>query len=157
MDLLLFFALPIATIILAVVFQKIIKCPLLVAATAFAIYLIVTFAVFDASFLIFAIVYTILAYLAAIITKFICNFIGRNGFFRTINAERINTNTLNTNNIEINNNDDDDNDNDNNNEECCNCHCCNCNCHCCNSNCHCNHNCNNHNCNCNCNRNNRFY
>jgi len=130
MDLLLFFALPIATIILAVVFQKIIRCPILVAATAFAIYLIVTFAAFDSSFLIFAIVYTILAYLAAVITKFVCNFIGRNCFFKNINAENINTNTLNANSIEINNDDDD---NGNNNG--------------------CGHS--NNNCNCNCN--NRYY
>ena len=109
MDLLLYVALPIATIILAVVFQKIIRCPILVAATAFAIYLIVTFAAFDASFLIFAIVYTILAYLAAAITRFICNFIGRNGFFKNINAENINTNTLSANNIELNDDDDENN------------------------------------------------
>lgn len=109
MDLLLYFALPIATIILAVVFQKIIRCPILVAATAFAIYLIVTFAAFDASFLIFAIVYTILAYLAAAITRFICNFICRNGFFKNINAENINTNTLSANNIELNDDDDENN------------------------------------------------
>ena len=50
MDLLLFFALPIATIILAVVFQKILKCPLLVAATFFAVYLILAFTAFDESF-----------------------------------------------------------------------------------------------------------
>ena len=35
MGLLLFFALPVATIILAVVLQKILKCPILVAATFF--------------------------------------------------------------------------------------------------------------------------
>ena len=69
--LLLFFALPIATIILAVVLQTILRRPVLVAATFFSIYLIVTFAAFDESFLIFAIVYTILAYIAAVITKFI--------------------------------------------------------------------------------------
>ena len=71
--LLIFFALPIATIILAIVLQKIIKCPILVAATFFAIYLIVTFAAFDANFLIYAIIYTILAYIAAVITRFIMN------------------------------------------------------------------------------------
>ena len=71
--LLIFFALPIATIILAIVLQKIIKCPILVAATFFAIYLIVTFAAFDANFLIYAIIYTILAYVAAVITRFIMN------------------------------------------------------------------------------------
>ena len=71
--LLIFFALPIATIILAIVLQKIIKCPILVVATFFAIYLIVTFAAFDANFLIYAIIYTILAYIAAVITRFIMN------------------------------------------------------------------------------------
>lgn len=71
--LLIFFALPIATIILAIVLQKIIKCPILVAATFFAIYLIVTFAAFDANFLIYAIIYTILSYIAAVITRFIMN------------------------------------------------------------------------------------
>lgn len=73
--LLLFFALPVATIIIASVLETLIKCPISVAALAFAIYLIVTFAIFDASFLVFAIVYTILAFLAAVITRAILNFI----------------------------------------------------------------------------------
>ena len=68
--LLLFFALPIAIIILAVVLEKILRCPFLTAATFFAIFLIVAFAVFDASFLIFVIVYTIIAFIAALITEF---------------------------------------------------------------------------------------
>ena len=42
-NLLLFFALPVATILLSIVLQKILNCPILVAITAFAIYLIVTF------------------------------------------------------------------------------------------------------------------
>lgn len=75
--LLLFFALPIATIILAIALQKILKCPVLVAAIFFAIYLIVTYAVFDSSFLVFAIVYTIIAYITAVITRLICNLIER--------------------------------------------------------------------------------
>lgn len=73
--LLIFFALPVATVILAIVLQKILKNPLLVAATFFAIYLIVTFAFFDASFLVFAILYTILAYITAVLTKMICRLI----------------------------------------------------------------------------------
>ena len=68
--LLIFFALPVATIILAIVLQKILDNPLLVAATFFAIYLIVTFAVFDANFLVFAIIYTI-----AVLTRLICRLI----------------------------------------------------------------------------------
>lgn len=76
--LLLFFALPIATIILAIAAQKILKCPFLVAGVFFAIYLIVAFAAFDASFLVYAVVYTIIAFITAIITKIITNFIEDN-------------------------------------------------------------------------------
>lgn len=75
--LLLAFAIPVATILLAIVLQKVLKCPLLVAATFFAVLLIVTFAVFDSSFLVFAIIYTILAYITAVLTRFICNLISR--------------------------------------------------------------------------------
>ena len=71
---LLFFALPISTIILSIVLQKLLKCPILVAGTFFAIYLIVTYAV-DANLLIFAIAYTIIAFITATLTKVICNLI----------------------------------------------------------------------------------
>jgi hypothetical protein len=54
--LLLFFAIPLAVIILSIVLQKILKCPWLVAATFFAIFLIVTFAVGDIRLLIFTVV-----------------------------------------------------------------------------------------------------
>lgn len=77
--LLLFFALPVATIILAIVLEKILRCPILTAATFFAIFLIVAFTVFDASFLVFVIAYTILAFIAAVITEF---------FFRRCNGEK---------------------------------------------------------------------
>lgn len=75
--LLLAFALPIATILLAVVLQKVLRCPLLVAATFFAVLLIITFAIFDATFLVFAIIYTILAYVTAVLTRLICSIISR--------------------------------------------------------------------------------
>jgi len=75
--LLLAFALPIATILLSIVLQKILKCPLLVAATFFAVLLIITYAVFDSSFLVFAILYTILAYVTAVLTRLVCNLISR--------------------------------------------------------------------------------
>lgn len=128
MNELLFFALPIATIILAIVLQKIIKCPILVALTFFAIYLIVTFAFFTANFLIFTIVYTILAYIAASITRWICENLGRNIFFRNINAENINTNNLRARNVEIDNDEEDDDNDDDNNHHNCGCRCnCNCN------------------------------
>ena len=70
--LLLFFALPVATVILAIVLQKILNNPLLVAATFFAIYLVVAFTAFETSFLVYAIIYTILAYITAILVNTIC-------------------------------------------------------------------------------------
>lgn len=73
--LLLFFALPVATILLSIVLQKVLCSPILVAITFFAVYLIITFAVFNESFLVYAIVYTILAYITAAITRFIRNFL----------------------------------------------------------------------------------
>ena len=63
-NLLLLFALPVATIVLAIVLQKILNNPLLVAATFFAIYLVVAFSAFDSSFL---------AYITAVLVRMICN------------------------------------------------------------------------------------
>lgn len=74
-NLLLFFALPVATILLSIVLQKILNCPILVAIIAFAIYLIVTFSAFNETFLIYAIVYTIIAYITAAVTRFIMRII----------------------------------------------------------------------------------
>ncbi len=71
--LLIFFAFPVATIILSVVLQKLIKSPILVAAIFFAIYLVIAFAFFDATFLVAAIIYTLLAYLTALIVKLLCH------------------------------------------------------------------------------------
>ena len=76
---LLFFALPVATILLAIVFQKILKCPILVAITFFAIYLILAFTVFDVIFLVFAIGYAFLAYITAWLTQIICRILRRIG------------------------------------------------------------------------------
>lgn len=72
---LIFFALPIATIIISIALQKILKCPVLVAAIIFAIFLIVTFIVNDLTFLIATIVYTIISFITAILVNFICRFL----------------------------------------------------------------------------------
>lgn len=74
-NLLLFFAFPIATIILASALETVLHSPIRVASVFFAIFLIITFAVFDETFLIYAIVYTILAYISAVITRFILKII----------------------------------------------------------------------------------
>ena len=70
--LLIFFAFPIAVIIISAILQKVLKNPIAVAALIFSIFLIVTFAVFDETFLIATLVYTIIALITALIVKFIC-------------------------------------------------------------------------------------
>ncbi len=67
--LLLYFALPIAIIILSIIFETLINCPIKIAGIVFSILLIFTFAVADETFLIFTILYTILAFIVAWITK----------------------------------------------------------------------------------------
>ena len=78
MNLLIFFALPIATILLAIVLERVLQSPILVAITFFSIYLIVLFTLFAtgvvtdlATLLIALIVYTFLAYITAVILRFI--------------------------------------------------------------------------------------
>lgn len=81
MSLLIFFALPLATILLAIVFQKILKSPILVAITFFAIYLIIAFilsligVVELGTALVAAIIYTIIAFITAYIVMLICRII----------------------------------------------------------------------------------
>ena len=119
--LLLFFAIPLAVIILSIVLQKLLRCHWLVAATFFAIFLIVTFAVGDIRLLIFTLVYTIISYVTALIFRAICNFSCNGITLRNINARNINTNTLIANQVVGNDNDDID---ENNNG--CGCSCRNC-------------------------------
>lgn len=70
--LLIFFALPIAIIIISIALQKIFKCPFLVDGIIFAIFLIVTFAIGNLNYLVATIAYTILAFITAILTNIIC-------------------------------------------------------------------------------------
>ena len=102
--LLLFFALPVATIILSIVLEKILRCPVLTAATFFAIFLIIAFAVFDASFLVFVIAYTILAFIAAAIAEsFFRRCKGENRCFKCniCSCRERNDNTITSSNQEI--------------------------------------------------------
>ena len=78
MILLIFFALPLATILLSIVLEKILRSPILVAITFFAIYLIILFILFATGVitdlaigLIAIIIYTILAFITASIVKLI--------------------------------------------------------------------------------------
>lgn len=70
--LLIFFALPIAVIIISAILQKALKCPIAVAALIFAIFLVVTFALSNLTLLIATLAYTLLALITAVIVKIIC-------------------------------------------------------------------------------------
>lgn len=73
--LLIFFAIPIAVIIISIALQKIFKNTFLVAGIIFAIFLVVTFAIGNLIFLVATIAYTILAFITAVITGIICRII----------------------------------------------------------------------------------
>jgi len=63
--LLIFFAIPIAIIILSIIFESFINCPLKIAGIVFSIFLIITFALENQNLLIATIVYTIIAFISA--------------------------------------------------------------------------------------------
>lgn len=78
MSLLVFFAIPLAVILLSIVLQKILNNPILVAITVFAIGLIVVFSLFAlgiitdlGSALVALIIYTIIAFVTAYIVRLI--------------------------------------------------------------------------------------
>jgi hypothetical protein len=73
MNLLIYFAFPIATIIISAILQKILKNPIAVAALTFAIFLVVTFAAFDETFLIATLAYTVISLITAFIVSQINN------------------------------------------------------------------------------------
>ena len=100
--LLIFFALPIAVIIISIALQKIFKCPFLVAGIIFATFLIVTFVVGNLNLLIATIAYTILAFITAVLTNIICRILreldSREGERQTSCCSRRGRNSNNNNN-----------------------------------------------------------
>ena len=78
MDLILIFVvLPLATIIFSIALQRLLKCPILVAAVVFAIFLILTYTILGTDFIIFAIIYAILAFITAFLVNFFCKILRR--------------------------------------------------------------------------------
>lgn len=65
--LLFFFAFPVAVIIFSIVLEKLLKNPIIVSSLIFAVFLILTFAVFDTNFLIATFAYTVLSFITALI------------------------------------------------------------------------------------------
>ena len=71
-ELLVFFAFPVSIAILSIIFETLIHCPIKIAGITFSILLIVTFSIAEESFLIFTILYTLLSYIVAWITRQWC-------------------------------------------------------------------------------------
>lgn len=70
--LLIFFALPIAVVIISIALQKILKNPFLVAGIIFAIALVETFIIGNLVYLVVTIALAIISFITAVITKIIC-------------------------------------------------------------------------------------
>ncbi len=94
-QLFIFFALPLATILLSIVLQKVLRSPILATITIFAIFLIVAFVAFSdtlAEALIATIIYTIIAFITASITKIVCQILRRclsNNSLKTIRGNHL--------------------------------------------------------------------
>ena len=89
--LLIFFAIPLAVIILSSILESFINCPLKVAGIFFSIFIVVAFALGGtAALIVAAIIYTIIAIITAAITRFIinrrCNCCGNRAENNTCNA-----------------------------------------------------------------------
>ncbi len=97
-NLLIFFALPIAVIIISIALQRILRWPALVAAVIFAIFLIVTFVISNLNFLVATIVYTIISYITAVIVCLICRFLRNRKTCNCCQCSCNNTQPTNTNN-----------------------------------------------------------
>ena len=99
--LLIFFAFPIAVIIFSILLQKLFNNPIYIAAFIFAIFIVVTFAAFDTTFLIATLAYTVLAFITSLLVSRLCN-LGNNNtntcLCNTLSKVVDNSNT-NTNNI----------------------------------------------------------
>ena len=73
-NLLIFFAIPLAVIVISIALQKLLDNPFLVAGIVFSVLLIIVLAFFDTIYLIAVVAYTILSFVAAILTCVLCRF-----------------------------------------------------------------------------------
>ena len=76
--LLIFFVIPLAVIIVSIALQRLLRCPPLVAAIIFVIFLIVAVILNNFNVLILAIIFAILAYITAVLSCIICRILREN-------------------------------------------------------------------------------
>ena len=77
-NLLIFFAIPLAIIIFSIALEKLFRNPFLVAGIIFSVLLIVVLAFFDLIYLVAVLVYTILSFITALLTCIICRNLNNN-------------------------------------------------------------------------------
>ena len=95
--LLIFFAFPISVIIISIILEKLLKSPIAVASLTFAIFLVITFAAFDETFLIATLAYTIISFVTALIVNLLTRQRRRENSIQDLLTEILN-NTENSNN-----------------------------------------------------------
>lgn len=84
---LLFFVLPLATIVISIALESLLNNPYLVSAIVFSVFLISAFTVTTTDFLIYTIIYTIIALITALIYDAIRRFINNNNRNQLPNSE----------------------------------------------------------------------
>lgn len=94
--LLIFFAIPFVVIVISIALQKILKCPILVAAIIFSIALLIAIILSSTTLIIASIFYGILSFIVAFMVCIICKIFSNNKCSNTINI----TGTLNQNSVE---------------------------------------------------------
>ena len=73
--LLVFFAIPLAVIVISIALEKLLDCPILVGAIVFSILLLIAVIFSNTIYFILTVIYTLLAFLTAWITKLMYKFI----------------------------------------------------------------------------------
>ena len=97
-NLLIFFAIPLAIIVISIALQKILRNPFLVSAIVFSVLLIIVLAFLDIIYLIAVVAYTILSFTTAVLTCVISRFFRNqicNGFCNNLNEEDTTSNNIN--------------------------------------------------------------
>ena len=74
-NLLIFFAIPLAVVVISIALQKLLDNPFLVAGIIFSILLIIVLAFFDTIYLIAVVAYSVLSFLTAILACMLCRFL----------------------------------------------------------------------------------
>ena len=70
-NLLIFFAIPFAVVVVSIALQKLLRNPFLVAAIILSIFLVLSFAISNTTYLIAGIIYTVLSFVTAYLTMLI--------------------------------------------------------------------------------------